>query len=176
MMQRYLQKRIFPKFFGIKKTIKFEADARGVRGESVCREGGGDSTSSPRAKSFLLVFKWATIARRKGMCEVLKNGFPWRITLPRRLRPLFVVLSAVFTPAPDESFRGEEGEEKEEVRRCVSAGEERSSYREQITHLSDRVKTKDRVTDASRSLPGAKSTVFNNDHVTHGVGKSPLRH
>lgn len=63
----------------------------------------------PAAKSFLYPFKWATIAGRKGphgTCEVLKNGFLWRISLPRRLRPLFVVLSAVFTPAPDESLSG----------------------------------------------------------------------
>lgn len=49
-------------------------------------------------------FKWATIAGRKGPREVLKNGFSWRISLPRRLRPLLLVLSAVFTPATDESL------------------------------------------------------------------------
>lgn len=40
----------------------------------------------------------------------------------------------------------------------VSAGKERSSYREQITHLSERVKTKDRVTDAGQKTRFSRTT------------------
>lgn len=40
----------------------------------------------------------------------------------------------------------------------VSAGKERSSYREQITHLSERVKTKDRVTEVEQKTWFSRTT------------------
>lgn len=40
------------------------------------------------AKSFLLVQVGHDRKGPHGTCEVLKNGFPWRIILPRRLGPL----------------------------------------------------------------------------------------
>lgn len=57
----------------------------------------------------------------------------------------------------------------------VSVGEERSSYRSQITHLSNRVKTKNRVTDASRR-PSKKRSFRKGSRHACGVGKLPLRH
>lgn len=104
----------------------------------------------------------------RDVCGVLKNGFPRRITLPRRLRlrPLAVVLSAVFTPGPGWIFFG-----KRTSATCPCPRRTIVLPR-QITHLSDRVKTKDRVTDPARSgkKPHFQRLPWNRAYVTLGPG------